>query len=266
MSGQSPGHIRECSVCQEYYRDRGDSPPRCPDPRRYFKRVKVSLSKPTQAMVAFVVGPEDKKQTFVVHRSLACASSSFFKAAFESNMLEGTSPTMRLEDVESEVFGMLVHYLYFRVLDDASFVITDIPGDAFDDYDYLLLAKLWKLGERFLVPDLQNEVMIELLERRDVVSKERLKKFAEYVCSTDGSFKDDGSHGKLKRVLLEIVAYTRYRPLFTGAMESMSMDMVLEVAHMLKEKVPPHNFRRERVDVQNDFFARVLEEAHRPEY
>ena len=84
---------------------------------------------------------------------------------------------MRLHDVESEVLGMLVHYLYCDELDKSRFSITDIPGEPFDDYDYLVLAKLWKLGERFLMADLQNEVTMDLLEQRDELSKDRERGF-----------------------------------------------------------------------------------------
>ncbi|KAH9222241.1 hypothetical protein DL95DRAFT_402216 [Leptodontidium sp. 2 PMI_412] len=255
----------DCRLCRDSpVRARKDTPPLEED--RYFKRPKVSFSKPSQEMVTFITGPDDNKQTFSVHKSLACAASPFFKAAFESNMLEGTTQTMRLDDVEAEVFRVLVHYLYFRELDDSSFIILeDATGEACD-FDFLLLAKLWKLGERFLMPALQNEVVIELLEGRDSVSDERLKKFAVYVCSTEGDPKEDGPQGKLKRVLLDIVAFTEYRSLFTEIMLSLSIDMVIEVAHVLKGHVPAHHLGRRRANIQQDFFVEIQDEELRLEY
>ncbi|KAG4428473.1 hypothetical protein IFR05_016042 [Cadophora sp. M221] len=216
-------------------------------------------------MVTFITGPDDNKQTFSVHRSLACAASPFFKAAFESNMIEGTTQTMHLEDVEADVFGVLVHHLYSHELDESSFVIIDDATGESCDFDFLLLARLWKLGERFLMPALQNDVVIELLEGRDGVSDERLKKFAVYVCATEGDPKEDGPQGKLKRLLLEIVAFTEYRSLFTNIMPSLSIDMVIEVAHVLKEHVAVHYIDRRRVDIQQDFFVEVQDEERRLE-
>lgn len=42
-------------------------------------------------MVSFIVDTEEMKQTFLVHRNVACTHSPFFKAAFESDMIEGST-------------------------------------------------------------------------------------------------------------------------------------------------------------------------------
>ncbi len=62
-------------------------------------------------MVTFIVDADPIKQIFLVHKSLACAQSPFFKAAFESQMTEDITQSMRLEDVEAETFGLLVNWV-----------------------------------------------------------------------------------------------------------------------------------------------------------
>ena len=51
---------------------------------------------------------------------------------------------MRLEDVEIPIFGMLLHWMYFHEIEDKN------------EEDVMGLAKLWVLGGRFLVPEMQN--------------------------------------------------------------------------------------------------------------
>lgn len=60
-------------------------------------------------MVTFVVDAEPVK--FMIHRDVACSAPHFFKSAFESQMVEDATRTMRLEDVETEKFGLLVQWI-----------------------------------------------------------------------------------------------------------------------------------------------------------
>ncbi|KAL2064019.1 hypothetical protein VTL71DRAFT_4513 [Oculimacula yallundae] len=235
------------------------------EPDRHFRTIDVSqLSAPNQPMVTFIVGPDNNKQEFKVYKGLACTFSPFFKAAFESDMAEGQTQRMRLEDVEGGIFAMLVHYLNHQELDQASFVQVAVMGDdVYSEYDFVLLAKLWKLAERFLIADIQNVVIVELLRHRDRVFTERLKEFAMYVCSTDGDFKDAGPRGALKRVLLELVAYNRHHEICMGVLEIMPFQMVLEVASMLKEKLPIHHEQRGRHGIQEQFFVELQGDVQR---
>ena len=83
-------------------------------------------------------------------------------------MLEGTSQTMRLEDVESGVFGMLFQYLYPPELDRSLYVINNPPrlySKGVHDpmgFDLVPLTKVLTLTERCWMPVLQNMV-IEVL-------------------------------------------------------------------------------------------------------
>jgi hypothetical protein len=58
-------------------------------------------------MVSFDVDKDDTMQRFMVHKDVAAFHSPFFKAAFQSQMIEGQTQTMRLDDVEAETFGLL---------------------------------------------------------------------------------------------------------------------------------------------------------------
>ncbi len=48
----------------------------------------------------------------MVPKSLICCYSPFFDAAFNGQFVEGETQSMILEDVESEIFALLVRWLY----------------------------------------------------------------------------------------------------------------------------------------------------------
>lgn len=104
--------------------------------------------------MTFIVGQEDAQQTFVVHKDFATHYSSSLAKAFNSLFLEGQTHEMRLEDVSGEDFGKLVHWLYTKQIEEAT------PEEEIETCAELLsLAKLWTLGERFLIVEFQNQVM-----------------------------------------------------------------------------------------------------------
>lgn len=99
-------------------------------------------------------GDKTKLRTFPLYKSILCRQSPFFDAAFNGPFIEGQSQSMALEDVGEEEFGMFVHYVHFRTIKG---------GDGTWSPAYTApiksLIKLWILGERFLVPQLQNDVL-----------------------------------------------------------------------------------------------------------
>ncbi|CZT50076.1 uncharacterized protein RSE6_11000 [Rhynchosporium secalis] len=73
--------------------------------------LRKRVSKP-QTMVTFRVGAESIKETFLIHKIFACAHSPLFNAAFESELIEGSTQNMQLEDIDPHVFGLLVDWLH----------------------------------------------------------------------------------------------------------------------------------------------------------
>ncbi|KAL2064018.1 hypothetical protein VTL71DRAFT_4512 [Oculimacula yallundae] len=121
-------------------------------------------------MVTFIVGEEADKTTFLVHRHLAAAHSSFFKAAFESQMMEVMTQSTRLEDFEEETFGALVHWMYTEEPKAGKYSYTD--------------DKIWNLADRFLMSDLQNAAMQRIFDNRSSATPEDVLPFARFVLSS----------------------------------------------------------------------------------
>lgn len=80
----------------------------------------------------------------------------------------GRESSMILDDVYDDVFGVLVHWLYHQKVDSISFMITCKDGT--QRINLTRLGELWILADRFLMPELQNATMDELV-RIDLSSK-----------------------------------------------------------------------------------------------
>lgn len=86
---------------------------------------------------------------FTVHKSFLCHHSPYFASALAFVNLTDTGVTQTLDtyDVDHEVFGMLLHYLYFqRVEMDRANWRMDIS------------VKLYIMGERYKMPAMQNKI------------------------------------------------------------------------------------------------------------
>jgi len=109
----------------------------------WLRRLIVLWNRKPEPTVTFIVGP-DGQEPFLIHKFVATKSSTFFDRAFNGNFDKGNTQSMRLEDVEIPIFGMLLHWMYFHEIEDKN------------EEDVMGLAKLWVLGGRFLVPEMQN--------------------------------------------------------------------------------------------------------------
>ena len=127
-------------------------------------------------LVAFEIGP--KKEPFLVHKEHACRYVQVFRAAFNNEAFtEGETQVYKMEDTTSDVFRLLIHWLYAQTLDgpiwriprpfpqfqndkerDTAFasMFPDISGD------YRNLVGLWILADYLLLPQLQNLAIDEL--------------------------------------------------------------------------------------------------------
>ena len=96
----------------------------------------------------------DAKLNYVVHKQLITFYSPFFDRAFNGNFIEGETQTMTLEDVDGNIFGLFVNWLYTQKVCHAGFE----P----DKLEAIEMAILWTLAGRFMIPKLQNQIMPDL--------------------------------------------------------------------------------------------------------
>ncbi len=119
-----------------------------------------------QAIVYVIVGKE--KQRFGIHKDLVCFHSPYFKGAFEGHFAEAKSGEVVLEDVRPEVFGIFVHWLYTKSIDET--ICIDTPFDVIEKFKKEAesngnLFEAWLLAEYLQVPKLQNQIIRLLIEK-----------------------------------------------------------------------------------------------------
>lgn len=96
-------------------------------------------------MVTIIVDKDAAVQIFTVHKCLISYYSPFFKAAFDSNLIEGQTITMTVDDISAPIFGLFVHWLYTQALEPP--------------FTMLEVAALHVLADRFLVSNLPGELI-----------------------------------------------------------------------------------------------------------
>jgi hypothetical protein len=147
-----------------------------------------------QDLITFVVGPDAAPEFFVVHKSLAIKCSPLLLTASTTELQK---QSIRLDGISSSAFGLLIQWIYTHSIKDAK------------DRDMLSLAQLWDLGDRFLIPKLQNAVILILWEllgedekkgaglEADIMSDA----FLQYV------FRTESGYNPMQRLVIQYLAH-----------------------------------------------------------
>lgn len=98
-----------------------------------------------------------KKKPFIVHKDLLGHYSDYFGAAFNGSFKEAIEGKLSLLDEFAEVFDIFNAFIYTNQLRDNDGVIGK-------DLSAITLVCLWLLGDRHLVPALQNAAADALMK------------------------------------------------------------------------------------------------------
>ncbi|TVY32907.1 hypothetical protein LOCC1_G007718 [Lachnellula occidentalis] len=128
----------------------------------------------SNSLVTFIIvegeGEKKKKETkFTVHKEVACYHSEVWRAAFNSNFIEGQTQTYRLEDTTPRAFKLLVQWLYFQKI---QIKYLEVDNMILSDEDYALV-ELWVLADRISNAKLQNHTlnMLDQIQGKQTVFK-----------------------------------------------------------------------------------------------
>jgi BTB/POZ domain len=166
-----------------------------------------------------------------------CYYSPVFNKAFNGVFLEGETQTMTLEDVDASVFGLLVSWLYTGDIatresrqHDNSFKLYQKP---------IQLAKLWILGERFLMPRLQNRVVDEIFIAIDVMFDVKIYKSIENETPAElvksfVQFAYSAGSPTLQRLAVSILGHRCPEKIFMQLIDGLPKEAWLDVAKVLK--------------------------------
>jgi hypothetical protein len=87
-----------------------------------------------------------QERKFLIHKDFICYYSEFFAAAFNGSFMEGQSQIMTFDNIDPKAFRLLVDWLYIQRFEVE---VVDLPT----------LARLLIMGDRFLMPGVQNSAI-----------------------------------------------------------------------------------------------------------
>jgi hypothetical protein len=133
---------------------------------------------------------------------------------------------MRLEDVEVEPFGMLVHWLYTQSL-------SDCVKETDNQTQLLQLGKLWTLAGRCLIPRLQNTVMDHLPNMLRNLNPGKHSQVQELI---NHVYKTSKESTPLKKLVVDHLAWNIPRKFLEQWIPDLPKGMVTAIALTLKEQ------------------------------
>ncbi|EKD14976.1 uncharacterized protein L3040_003827 [Drepanopeziza brunnea f. sp. 'multigermtubi'] len=120
--------------------------------------------------VTFIVGTKDIQQPFRLQRSVVCTISPVLNEIFKD-----FTEILRIEDVEKEVFEYLSVWVttgQHQSVHDESRKLLGGRAAPVGFPAPVTLVKVWRLGERFRIPEFQNNTMRLLYAVLDITASQ----------------------------------------------------------------------------------------------
>ncbi|CAG8954561.1 hypothetical protein HYFRA_00004478 [Hymenoscyphus fraxineus] len=137
------------------------------------KRKPLNFCGP-QTFTTILTGQPPHQQTFTLHTSLLTHTSSFFRQASNNpSLVETRTQTMKLPNLDSTLFSIIVNYLYTQKILPAPPPSNpasppsqepNTPDQEPDELSQLTLYKLHTMAVHLKLPALQNKVVKELVK------------------------------------------------------------------------------------------------------
>lgn len=112
------------------------------------------------------------KHSIKAHKNILCARSEVFKAMLESDMLEGRTGIVEIQDMDISYARDFVRYLYTAAMPEMTFEKTKALYEAGDKYD---VRSLMLLCSGYLQDNLSPENACQCLALADIHSDRELK-------------------------------------------------------------------------------------------
>jgi hypothetical protein len=99
----------------------------------------------------------------------SCDASPVIKTAFNGPFKEGETQTYILDDVDADIYDRLVFWIYtktvkYRLVNGVKSIPPSKETQVRFDEGIVKLMKLWVLGDKLLMPKLQNSVVAVIIE------------------------------------------------------------------------------------------------------
>ncbi|KAE8446865.1 hypothetical protein EG329_011496 [Mollisiaceae sp. DMI_Dod_QoI] len=231
--------------------------------RKKRKMEPPTFSDPT-ALVTFIIGKDDNKKTFIIHKDVVCESSSVLKAAFESEFVEGQTQTYKLEDTTERAFKLLMQWMYAGRFTVKQFQEDWAEDDEAETSENWSIIELWVLADKLCMLSLQNKA-IETLDRISNVSVTIFTSEIRYI------YESTSSGSPLRRYIIAQIALFLSKGQFEWASTQgfLTKEVLLDVIIFSKENLVKNGLEYSQdhfevsdyfVEIENDilFFEQVM--------
>jgi hypothetical protein len=211
-------------------------------------------SNPT-SQVTFLIGPFEIP--FLVHHEIASNASPIFFAALEKtnkNSFQGKSQIYKLPNTSAAAFRLSMQWMYslrFTIIQlmwpEDKAEIADFEAKAKEEDEALI--ELWILGDKLLMPSMQNDILFDIDEINSIVQKDLLYGLQYLMEHTD-------EKSPLRRYFVENVAWS-YDMKALKKIEDLPKNFLLEVAAYAMEKMQDDD----RLLTREDYRDRRLRDA-----
>jgi len=120
-------------------------------------------------------GDKKNKKTFTVHKNFLCARSPVFRAAIESDMMEGKTSEIYIKDVDEKTLKEMIHYIYTGELTGVDLDVQMVALMA-DKYDLPGMMDL--MCFRMKEAEVEDEYIADMLIAARRHDSEELQKIA----------------------------------------------------------------------------------------
>lgn len=182
----------------------------------------------------------------MVHKDFACHYSPVFKAAFNSDFVEGQTQEYRLQEVKGTIIRVLINWFYTQKLDTEAFALKETTDQGCPMTDFIMLTQLWILAGKLLIPTLQNTTIRQFLRLRNEEGTVPVSCFhAVYEGTSPGS--------ALRRLCVDMCIKRLHRSTYIDKPESFPKDMLIDLVTVLAKSIP--------VSKMNDADAYLVSES-----
>jgi hypothetical protein len=211
-----------------------------------------------QPIVTITVGKAPNCQVFSFHKDFLCHHSPFFDRAFNGSFKEGITQNMDLDDVEPTTFGLLASWVYTKKVEEETEIADgqrkegESSGAAFSHL--ARLSDLWLLGQRFLLPELQNKVIDRLWSRLTFIyprSSEDQHNFYRFAYTSGIE--------TLKNIAVLHFAEVLGQHTFTSRVDALPVGMLGDVAKYLKATFAPVQNQRMELEPKERYYVETFE-------
>ncbi|SMR63506.1 unnamed protein product [Zymoseptoria tritici ST99CH_3D1] len=128
------------------------------------------LVSPSQRFIKITIGEDTSHPIHIAQQVLEGLSPYFVAALKDDTFEEGVRGELSFPEDETDVWAILLHWIFYHEVPPLFLLATDIPDDPVKGLH--LAVRCWTTGDKYRMAAFQDEVMLRILRRVDAMYSE----------------------------------------------------------------------------------------------